>query len=75
MALGLPDDPVNRILAGQKVQQIEADLRADRLTSGAFDVTLAKYRDADTGAVSVVRLFERYTEHKRKTLAESAQSG
>jgi integrase len=71
MALGLPDDPVNRALAEQKAQQIEVDLRADRLTPGAFDVTLARYRDADQGAaLSVVRLFERYMEHKRKMLPD-----
>ncbi|MGB3312324.1 MAG: tyrosine-type recombinase/integrase [Nodosilinea sp.] len=71
MALGLPDDPVNRALAQKKAADIEADLRADRLTPGAFDVTLSKYREANDGAnLSVVRLFERYTEYKRKTLPD-----
>lgn len=71
MALGLPDSPINRELAEQQAAIIQADLRADRLTPGSFDPSLAKYRDqnGDT-VVSVVKLFERYTEHKRKTLPD-----
>ena len=70
MAVGLPDDPVNRALAQQTAQQIESDLRADRIAPGAFDATLAKYQDTGGGTLSVVKLWEKYTEHKRKPLPD-----
>ncbi|NER83209.1 MAG: tyrosine-type recombinase/integrase [Leptolyngbya sp. SIO1D8] len=71
LAPGLPDDPINRALAQQKAQQIETDLRAENLTPGAFDLTLAKYRSDSTQPISVVQLWERYIEHKHKTLPDA----
>ena len=71
MAVGLPDKPINRALAERQAKLIEADLEADYVTLGAFDPSLAKYRDIDAGqAISLVKLWERYTEHKRKTLPD-----
>ena len=68
MALRLADNPINRALAERQAKVIEADLAADALTPGAFDQTLAKYRDTDaTQSLSLVKLWDRYVEHKRKT--------
>ena len=72
MAVGLPDNPINRSLAERQAKLIEADVEADHITPGAFDQTLAKYRDTDAEkAVSLIKLWERYTEYKRKTLPDA----
>lgn len=71
MAVGLPDSPINRELAQRQAMIIQSDLQADRFTPGSFDPTLTKYRDQHgESAISVVKLFERFTEHKRKTLPD-----
>ena len=71
LAIGLSDSVINRNLAERKAQLIQADIEADRLTPGVFDPSLAKYRDSDASqALSVVQLFEKYIEYKRRTLPD-----
>lgn len=71
MAVGLPDSSINRELAQRQAAIIQADLQADRLTPGSFDPTLARYRDQHgENAISVVKLWERYTAYKQKTLPD-----
>ena len=71
LAVGLLGTIVNRRLAELQAQVIQKDIEADRLTPGAFDPSLAKYRDsAASQTVSVVKLFEKYTEHKCRTLPD-----
>ncbi len=71
MALGLPDDRVNRAIALRRVAVIEADIKAEQ-----FDETLAKYRDVapkqeDT---TVVELYRKYVEYKsRQVEAQTLQ--
>ncbi|HEY9737517.1 MAG TPA: tyrosine-type recombinase/integrase [Trichocoleus sp.] len=72
LSLGLADNDVNRTVAQRKASEIEADIHADQISPGAgrFDRTLEKYRSGPgiAHALSVVSLFERYAEWKRKTL-------
>lgn len=64
LALGLPDDPVNRTIAERKAKLIEADIKLEQ-----FDPTLDRYRtQIPSEGVSVVELFEQFTEFKRKQL-------
>ncbi|MEM6433221.1 MAG: tyrosine-type recombinase/integrase [Cyanobacteria bacterium P01_D01_bin.115] len=70
MAIGLPDSAINRELAQRQADIIKADIPGDRVAPGTFDPTLAKYRTDAAAAMSVGKLFERYTEHKRKTLGD-----
>ncbi len=63
--LGLSDSVANRKVAEMRARQIELDI-----SSGNFDRTLAKYRSATqkAQAITVTRLFERFTELKSKRL-------
>lgn len=65
LALGLQDEGVNRAIAQRKAAIIEADLRAEQ-----FDPTLEKYKlTSQTGeGLTVVELFEKFTEYKAKQL-------
>lgn len=65
LALGLSDRPVNRIVAGQKSREIEADI-----ATGNFDPTLKKYKPQSTGSntgVSIFDLFNKFQLFKSKT--------
>lgn len=71
MALGLEDSPINRQLAERQAALIQADVQADRTIPGSFDQTLARYRNqSGESAISVVQLWSRYTEHKRRSLPD-----
>ena len=63
MALGLRDDPINRMVANQRAAQIRLDI-----LSGHFDETLEKYQGDRTPQqgkdLGAVVLFERFTERK-----------
>lgn len=65
LSMGLQDDPINRSIAQRKAEIIQADIRLEQ-----FDPTLAKYRSQGTvqrDELSIVELFERFTEYKRKS--------
>lgn len=64
LSLALPDSKVNRLVAERKARLIEQDIATEH-----FDPTLAKYNPQNnTNGLSVVALFERYTEYKAKSL-------
>ena len=62
LTMGLPDTETNRRLAEARADIIRADILASQ-----FDRTLARYRtQAQTDSLSVVELFSRYTDWKRR---------
>lgn len=66
--LGLPDSKINRLHADQKARQIEGDI-----ATGNFDTTLKKYKIEAflrRSQISVVALFEKFTQSKAKYLAK-----
>ncbi|HEY9662179.1 MAG TPA: tyrosine-type recombinase/integrase, partial [Allocoleopsis sp.] len=56
-------DATNRVIAQRKAEIIQADIRLD-----LFDPTLVKYKAEaiDSTTLSVVELFEKFTQHKRR---------
>jgi hypothetical protein len=63
--IGLPDTKPNRKAAHIKAQTIELEM-----TSGNFDQSLAKYKaQAQSEAISVVEMFDRFTQHKQRTIS------
>lgn len=63
--IGLPETKPNRKAANIKAQTIELDM-----TSGNFDRSLAKYKpQAQSEAISVVEMFERFTHQKQRTIS------
>jgi integrase len=66
MALGLPDNPVARLVATEKATIIEKEL-----FSGNFDETLAKYKlpqSSQRDRISVVAVFGLFMDFKAKTV-------
>jgi integrase len=64
LSLGLPDEPTNRTIADRKARLIETDIKLEQ-----FDPTLDRYRSqVSTEGISVVSLFDQFTEFKRKQL-------
>jgi integrase len=60
---GLPDTPLNRIVAEGKAKVIEGDL-----ATGNFDPTLAKYKPERQNQISVVDLFEKFMEKRSRSI-------
>ena len=62
--IGLPDTTANRKAAEIKARTIELDM-----TSGNFDQSLAKYKPQKQESISVSELFDRFLEHKQRTIS------
>jgi integrase len=62
--IGLPDTSANRKAAEIKARTIELDM-----TSGNFDPSLVKYKPQKQESISVTELFDRFTEHKKRTIS------
>jgi integrase len=69
MTLGLDDTVSCRVLAQNRVLQIEKDIELDN-----FDHTLERYQPSAKGhkaaGISAVTLFEQFTTYKRKTITD-----
>lgn len=65
LTTGLAESQVNRTIAERKARLIERDILTEQ-----FDPTLARYKPELVGVnqISVVELFEKFTEYKRKQL-------
>ena len=62
--VGLPETTANRKAAEIKARTIELDM-----TSGNFDSSLIKYKPQKQKSISVAELFDRFTEHKKRTIS------
>ena len=61
--IGLPDTTANRKAAEIKARTIELDI-----TSNNFDPSLIKYKPQKQESISVTELFDRFVEHKKRTI-------
>ena len=62
--IGLPDTTANRKAAEIKARTIELDI-----ASNNFDPSLAKYKPQKQESTSVSELFNRFVEHKKRTIS------
>ncbi|EKV01571.1 site-specific recombinase XerD [Leptolyngbya sp. PCC 7375] len=65
MAVGLLDTPANRALASAKATIIWADILA-----GQFDKSLVKYRYDSTDSPTVLELYQKYVDWKRRQVTK-----
>ena len=62
--VGLPDTTANRKAAEIKARTIELDI-----ASNNFDPSLTKYKPQKQESISVTELFDRFVEHKKRTIS------
>ncbi|ESA38092.1 site-specific recombinase [Leptolyngbya sp. Heron Island J] len=65
MAIGLLDTPANRALAAAKAEVIRADM-----LSNQFDKSLVKYRYEQIDALTVLELYQKYVDWKRRQVTK-----
>jgi integrase len=63
VAVGLPDNPANRVVAASRARQIELEIAL-----GTYDPTLKRYRNANTSNITIRDLFDRFTNYKRRSV-------
>ncbi len=63
VAVGLPDNSANRVVAMGKARQIELEIAL-----GNYDPTLKRYRNANTLCITVRELFDRFMNYKRRSV-------